>query len=72
MSDQRPRVTSVEVAGQEIHVLNLSSEQETILRKRAAFVASYCAEKGWPTDITSLSMKQIMEIRDQPGWQNPT
>ncbi|GEM_PF-647833 len=51
-------------------VINVLDEEEiAILRSRAVFVDKYCGEKGWNKD--DLTMKQIFEIRDQSGWENP-
>ena len=66
------REVKIEVAGGSVSVVgNVSAEQEVFLKKRATFVETYCAEKGWPSEISKLTMKQILEIREQPGWQNP-
>ena len=64
--------TKISVGGGAVHVVgSLAPEQEELLRKRAAFVETYCAAKGWSSDASNLSMDQLLEIRDQPGWKNP-
>ena len=47
-------------------------EQDPILKARGKFVRRYCAEKGWSAGPNDLSWDQIMEIRGQEGWKNPT
>lgn len=59
---------TVEING--MTMIGVSPEQETILRGRDKFVRAYCAEKGWG-HVESLSIAQIMEIREQDGWKNP-
>lgn len=43
----------------------------SLLVKRARFVHDECVRRGWPTDPTQLSFKQLFEIRDMPGWKDP-
>ncbi len=45
---------------------------EDLITRRHKFAQAYCAEKGWPSDPTELSIEQILEIREQPGWQDPS
>ena len=40
-------------------------------RARLKFAKEYCEEKGWPFDVKELSVKQIIEIRNQNGWMYP-
>ena len=40
-----------------------------IMLKRTEFAAKYCEEKGW--DVSTLSFKQILEIRSKDEWKNP-
>lgn len=46
-------------------------DAERIINKRAKFSLQYMKEKGWGDDVTALSIKQILEIREQPGWKKP-
>lgn len=39
------------------------------LLARHRFSQAYAAERGW--DIDNITIEQVMEIRSQPGWQNP-
>lgn len=52
-----------------------ADEHEKLLKARAAFVAKYCKEKGWPLPdepgFEQLSWDNIMEVRAQEGWKNP-
>lgn len=48
-----------------------AKQVESLLEKRHRFVISYCESKGWPTELTQLSIDQILEIRSKSGWQNP-
>ena len=67
------RMVNVSVGGQRVHLVgNISPQQQSLLAKRATFVELYCKDKGWSNDINKLTMAQITEIREQPGWQNPT
>jgi hypothetical protein len=36
---------------------------------REAFVQEFCARKNW--NRSELTVNQVMEIRSQPGWQEP-
>ena len=57
----------VEIGG--LTIANVDAEQETILRKREAFVEAYVKEQGWDRD--NLDLTQVMEIRKQPEWKDP-
>jgi hypothetical protein len=46
-----------------------TQSQHILLRKRGEFVQSYCQEKGWNPE--ALTVEQVLEIRNQPGWKNP-
>ena len=48
-----------------------SQEEVDFLQKRGEFFKKYCEEKGWPTDPEKLSIKQILEVREQEDWKNP-
>ena len=52
-----------------------AEREERLLKARAEFVANYCREKGWPqlgeAGFEDLHLEHVLEIRDQPGWQNP-
>ena len=48
----------------------VTESQAKLLQARQKFVENYCCEKGW--DILNLSIDQLMEVRNQPGWQNPS
>jgi hypothetical protein len=41
---------------------------ESIIKKRHEISVAYCQEKGW--DIDDLTVEQILEIRQQPGWRD--
>lgn len=51
-------------------VYGASDEQVRVLRAREKFAKEYCAAKGW--DFNNVTMPQMLEIRSQPGWKNPT
>jgi hypothetical protein len=65
MSDQKK---VIEVGG--LVFGNINPAQETMLTGRDVFVEQYCKEKGW--DRENISIDQLMEIRAQEGWKNPT
>ena len=44
---------------------------EDIAWKRHEFALSYAREKDWGDDLEALSVEQIIEIREQPGWKKP-
>lgn len=48
-----------------------SAYVQKLIDRRHAFVLSYCRSRGWPERAEDLSIDQIMEIREQPGWQHP-
>ena len=48
----------------------VTKNQAKLLQARQKFVENYCREKGW--DMLNLSIDQLMEVRNQPGWQNPS
>ena len=37
-----------------------------IIIRRAEFSNKYCADRGW--DMDTLTLEQVMEIREQPEW----
>lgn len=45
---------------------------ESLISRRHKFVQEYCASKGWPTDPAKLSIENILEIRNQAGWKDPS
>ena len=45
-------------------------KQHDILQMRGAFAKAYCEAKGWNFDNPTID--QILEIRSQRGWINPT
>lgn len=61
------RITRIPDLG--ITVVGTNEEQEKVLLARAAFVDKYCKERGW--DKNSLTIPQLLEVRKQPGWENP-
>lgn len=44
---------------------------ERLIHARHEFTLAYMKEHGWGEDIGALSFKQILEIREQPGWDDP-
>lgn len=42
-----------------------------LITKRHEFVMNECKRRGWPQDPGQLSIQQILEIRDMPGWKDP-
>lgn len=58
----------IEVGG--MAILGASSEQADMLRQREAFVQTYFDKMGW--DVNNPTMEQVLEVRSQPGWQNPS
>jgi hypothetical protein len=44
-----------------------NEKQQQVIRARDAFLRAYCAEQGW--DVNDLTLAQVMEIRQQPQWQ---
>lgn len=56
-------------------VLHTGSDEEAEavqakLDRRHEFIVKFCGEKGWPTNPKELTIEQIMEIRNQPGWRD--
>lgn len=45
-----------------------AAEHQLILDTRYRFAQSYAKLKGWPSNLDQLTITQIMEIRQQPGW----
>jgi hypothetical protein len=52
-----------------IVAVDVTKKEADILTARVAFVEQYCREKGW--DMLKLTIDQLLEVRAQPGWQNP-
>ena len=50
-------------------VVGMSEEQEAFMQKRVAFVERYCKGHGLSTD--TMSIKQILKMREEEGWKNP-
>lgn len=48
-----------------------AAEHQRVLYARGAFAEKYMKEKGWGENFTDLSIKQIMEIREQKEWKRP-
>jgi len=48
-----------------------NDKTEKILHARYHFSLEYCRTMGWPADLSKLSLDQVLEIREQAGWQNP-
>jgi len=49
-------------------------KHESIISKRHNFSLQYAIEQGWlktGEGLDTLSLKQIMEIREQEEWKNP-
>jgi hypothetical protein len=42
---------------------------QAVIDTRHEFILAYMKERGWGTDMGSLSMEQTLEIRKQPGWK---
>jgi hypothetical protein len=50
-----------------------AAEAQRIVNGRHAFAVAYCMSKAWPYEnLGKLSIEQILEIRAQDGWKNPT
>lgn len=47
-----------------------SERTQRIINRRAEVTLEYMKKKGWGDDVTTLSFDQILEIREQPEWQN--
>jgi hypothetical protein len=51
-------------------VSGVTNDEAKVLAGRGRFVEKYCAEKGW--DLNRLTIEQLLEIRSQSGWKNPS
>lgn len=67
MESQAPKTGVAEVGG--ITFAGVSEEQAALLKRREVFVNQFLAERGW--DGNNLTLEQLLELREQPGWQNP-
>ena len=47
----------------------LGQDEADFLRMREAFVQQYFEKHGW--DLADPTIEQVMEVRQQPGWQDP-
>jgi hypothetical protein len=47
-----------------------TAAQQSVIDIRTAFIKAYCKEQDWPEDVMELTIDQILQIRDQPGWKN--
>ena len=58
---------------QDFRVFGDDPEMLEFLKKRDVFNRVYCAQKGWieKLEANALTIKEILEIRSQPGWKNP-
>lgn len=45
-------------------------QSNEIIKRRHEIVLAYCKEKGWDSDLSKLSLNQIMEIRSQQNWKD--
>lgn len=50
-------------------IKNDALTESEIIQLREAFVAKYCANKGW--DKENLSFEEILEIRGHSEWKAP-
>lgn len=48
-----------------------ADQMRAVLNARHAFAKRYCQEQEWPTNLSKLSIKQVLQIRAQEGWKNP-
>jgi hypothetical protein len=53
-----------------------ADHHQKLLTARMEFVTEYCRKKGWPLPEdpgfeTKISIEQVLEVRAQPGWQDP-
>jgi len=53
-----------------MEIYGVSDQQAHTIKARVEFVQQYCQEKGWNKD--ELSIEQILEIRQQEAWKNPS
>lgn len=51
------------------YAYSLTSTDLQLARARGDFAREYCKQKGWTFE--TMSAEQIMEIRSQPGWEQP-
>ncbi len=58
----------IEIGG--FAISGASAEQADQLKMRESFVNRYFEERGW--DVSNPSIDQLMEVRSQHGWQNPS
>lgn len=49
-----------------------ADKTQAIFDARHAFAQKYCQEQGWPTDLSKLSIDQILQIRAQENWKKPS
>jgi hypothetical protein len=49
-----------------------ADKMKAVLNARHAFALKYCQEQGWTTELGKLSIEQILQIRAQEDWKNPT
>jgi len=47
------------------------TKYEAFLEARFQFAMQYAESQGWGRDVQTLTIKQILEIRNQPGWKTP-
>lgn len=48
-----------------------ADRHQAIIAARHAFTLTYMKEQGWGENIEDLSITQVLEIREQPGWGDP-
>lgn len=61
-------IKEIKIGDDVVHFVNTTGQSMDFIDKRHKFSIEYSIKQGWGDDITSLSIKQIMEIRDQPEW----
>lgn len=44
---------------------------QSIVNARHKLSLQYAEDKGWGSDLTKLTIPQILEIREQAGWKDP-
>ena len=44
---------------------------QQMCRARLRFSMRYAKERGWGDSLDELSIDQLLEIRQQPGWLTP-
>lgn len=44
-------------------------EHQALIDARHRFVMNYMKAKGWGDTVEDLSIPQLMEIREAPGWK---